>query len=130
MLIFHLANVIRSFLWMWLGIELIILWFVYNFGYKNYRKTPIIEALQAMILSLALQYGVISFLPLTLSLNPKIYPFLVNFTIPIAFISVMAVRKFRHLSLWEDKLNLPESKSIKKIILKGGVEDEKGNKDN
>lgn len=114
--IFYLANVIRSFLYMWLGTELMILWFVYNFGYEKYKKSKIIESLQQMIFFLALQYAFISLLPIILSLNKDFHKIAVNFTIPFVIMCIVYVRRFRHLSLWEDKLNLPHKDSIKETL--------------
>lgn len=129
MLLFHLTNGLRSFLYMWLGVELAILWFVYSFGYRRYKKTPIISALQSMIFFLALQYTVISMLPILFSVNKDVHKIAVNFVIPLSVFGIYYVRRFRNESLWEDKMKTPDADSVSDVVdHKGGDKNDKKTK--
>ena len=107
-------TLIRVMIYLWVGIEFANLAYLYWAGYKYNKPTPIIQALQIMLLFLSILFFVLAFLPVLLDLNTSVHKTVVS-ALPIILLPVgFAVRVFRIESLSKQSMRLPDKKKLKK----------------
>jgi hypothetical protein len=105
-----LTAILRTIIYVWVGIEFANLAYLYWYGYEKLKPTPIISALQIMCTVLSILFFIFAFLPIFLDLDPDTHANIVSFlpliTIPLA----LAVRRFRSESLQKQSMPLPKEK--------------------
>ena len=104
-------SIFRIIIYLWVGLEFGNLAFLYLVGYKNYKTTPIIKALQLMFTCLSVLFLFYSFVPALFISNSTLHSYVILF-LPIVLIPVgFAVRKFREESLRKQKMDLPDGRN-------------------
>jgi len=95
-------TILRSVVYIWVATEFSFLSYIYWQGYKDFKPTPIINALQKLLFFSSLVFFYLSALPLILKLNPVVHLSAVMF-IPVPLIPLgLSLRKFRQESLRRD----------------------------
>ena len=109
-----LTAILRTVIYVWVGIEFANLAYLYWYGYEKLKPTPIISALQIMCTMLSVIFFVMAFLPVILELDTNVHKTAVGLLpiilIPLGFI----VRKFRSESLHKQIMKLPKKKPEEK----------------
>jgi len=103
-------TLLRTIISLWVAIEFSNVAYIYWYGYKKYKPTPIIRSLQILFFLVSLYLFFISFIPIILEVDPKLQRDFINlvliFLVPLGF----AVRKFRKESIEKNKIGLPKEK--------------------
>ena len=105
-----LTAILRTVIYVWVGVEFANLAYLYWYGYEKIKPTPIISALQIMCTMLSIVFFVLAFLPILLVLDTDVHKSAVGF-LPLLLVPLtLAVRKFRSESLRKQVMKLPKAK--------------------
>ena len=63
-IIYYILLVMRSAIYLWVGVEALFLHYLYNYGYEKFKPTPIINMLQLFFFFLGTYFISTAFLPL------------------------------------------------------------------
>lgn len=113
MLLEVLLTILRSVLYLWIAIEFLLLANLYIYGYKKYKPTKIILALQRIFFFGGLLFLFLTFIPILLISNTDAFDVTI-LLVPIVLIPLIYfLRMFREKSLDEKEVKLPENKKDK-----------------
>jgi hypothetical protein len=59
-----ISLVLRSAIYLWVGVESLFLHYLYNYGYQKFKPTPIIDTLHRFFFFLGVFFITISFIPI------------------------------------------------------------------
>lgn len=113
MSLIQILSVARTVIYLWIGIEFSNLMYLYWYGYKNHKTSPIIKALQAMFASLSGMFFFLAFVPILLELNGAVHKIAVTFFVILLIPVGIAVRMFRSESIRKQVMKLPEKRIMK-----------------
>lgn len=114
-ILFSISLVVRSAIYLWVGVESLFLHYLYNYGYQKYKPTPIIKTLHQFFFYLGVFFVMVAFLPI-LSFNSEVIreDFLVRNIASVIAVGVgVYLTKFRMESLREIPKNNPLLKGKK-----------------
>ena len=100
-ILFYVLLVVRSAIYLWVGIEALFLHYLYNYGYQKFKPTPIIQTLQLFFFFLGAFFVSTAFIPL-FSYKSIIFledTILRNISASIAVLVGIYLTRFRSLSL-------------------------------
>lgn len=63
-ILFSLSLIVRTAIYLWVGVEAIFLYYLYNYGYQQYKPTTIISVLSKFFLSLGIFFMLVAFIPI------------------------------------------------------------------
>ena len=93
------VDITRSLFYLWVAVESSLLAYIYNYGYENMKKTPVIGAIRNVFISLAIAFFYFSFIPIVKILSLEAYFVLLGFSLIVIIFIILSLRNFRHLSL-------------------------------
>lgn len=108
--------ILRSILYLWLGVEFLLLANIYFYGYRTKKRSPIIFSLQRLLLFSGLLFLFLAFIPVLVLLNTEVYNVTIVFSKIFLIPLIFYVRGFRKNSLLEKQVPLPKKETMKKKL--------------
>jgi hypothetical protein len=100
-IIYYILLILRSAIYLWVGVEAFFLHYLYNYGYEKFKPTPIIRMLQLFFFFLGAFFVIIAFIPLFSHKSNLIIEDLIvrNISAIVAIFVGIYLTKFREASL-------------------------------
>ena len=108
--------IVRTIVYVWVGVEFMSLAYLYYYGYDHLKPTPVIKALQRLLFWNGIMILFLSFMPIIGALNGGIVydisrALIILFLLPVGYY----VAIFRKESITETKVKLPEDPKKSKV---------------